>query len=296
MKAIAAYKYYDAETLQEACATLNQYAGKAQVLGGGTDLIDWMKRRFMPTPDILVNIKKIPGLSGIKEEGGALKIGATTTLTDIIENSTVQSKYKALADAAMKGPAPPIRNMATIAGNLCQHVRCWYYRWPDWYCYRKGGPICFAPAGRNIAHAIMEQKVCNAVVASDPATALAAMNASVTVQGTGGTREVAVKDLYVVLGTVLKPDEIITTVTVPEAPSKQAFLKSRVRNAVDFALVSAAAATTSKGTTVALGGVAPILVAGSPDDVNAAIGKAAPLSENKYKVSVAKAMVKRVTA
>ncbi|MCJ7760935.1 FAD binding domain-containing protein, partial [Candidatus Bathyarchaeota archaeon] len=161
MKAIAAYKYYDAATLQEACEVLNQYAGKAKVLGGGTDLIDWMKRRFMLTPDVLVNIKKIPGLSGIKEEGGALKIGATTTLTDIIENSTVQSKYKALADAAMKGPAPPIRNMATIAGNLCQYVRCWYYRWPDWYCYRKGGPICFAPAGRNIAHAIMEQKVCN---------------------------------------------------------------------------------------------------------------------------------------
>jgi CO/xanthine dehydrogenase FAD-binding subunit len=122
------------------------------------------------------------------------------------------------------------------------------------------------------------------------------MNASVTVQGTGGTREVAVKDLYIVLGTVLKPDEIITTVTVPEAPSKQAFLKSRVRNAVDFALVSAAAATTSKGTTVALGGVAPILVAGTPDDVNAAIDKATPLSENKYKVSAVKAMVKRVTA
>jgi xanthine dehydrogenase YagS FAD-binding subunit len=296
LKAIAAYKYYDAETLQEACEVLNQYAGKAKVLGGGTDLIDWMKRRFMLTPDVLVNIKKIPGLSGIREEGGALKIGATTTLTDIIENSTVQSKYKALADAAMKGPAPPIRNMATIAGNLCQYVRCWYYRWPDWYCYRKGGPICFAPAGRNIPHAIMEQKVCNAVVASDPATALAAMNASVTVQGTGGTREVAVKDLYVVLGTVLKPDEIITTVTIPEAPSKQAFLKSRIRNAVDFALVSAAAATTSKGTTVALGGVAPIIVAGTPDEVNAAIDKAAPLSENRYKVSVAKAMVKRVTA
>jgi len=296
LKAIAAYKYYDAATLQEACEVLNQYAGKAKVLGGGTDLIDWMKRRFMLTPDVLVNIKKIPGLSGIKEEGGALKIGATTTLTDIIENSTVQSKYKALADSAMKGPAPPIRNMATIAGNLCQYVRCWYYRWPDWYCYRKGGPICFAPAGRNIAHAIMEQKVCNAVVASDPATALAAMNASVTVQGTGGTREVTVKDLYVVLGTVLKPDEIITTVTIPEAPSKQAFLKSRIRNATDFALVSAAAATTSKGTTVALGGVAPIIVAGTPDEVYAAIDKAAPLSENRYKVSVVKAMVKRVTA
>jgi len=296
LKAVAAYKYYDATTIEEACAVLNQYAGKAKVLGGGTDLVDWMKRRFMSTPEVLVNVKKIPGLSGIKEEGGALKIGAATTLTDIIESSTIQSKYKSLADAAMKGPPPPIRNMATIAGDLCQYVRCWYYRWPDWYCYRKGGPICFATGGRNMPHAIMEQKVCNAVVASDLASPLAAMNATVTVQGTGGTREVAVKDLYIVLGTVLKPDEIITSVNVPEAPSKQAFMKSRVRNAVDFALVSAAAATTSKGTMVALGGVAPILVVGTPDAVNAAIDKATPLSENRYKVSVAKAMVKRVTA
>ncbi|MBS7622129.1 FAD binding domain-containing protein [Candidatus Bathyarchaeota archaeon] len=296
MKAVAAYKYYDAETVEEACAVLNQYAGKAKVLAGGTDLVDWMKRRFMPTPEVLVNIKKIPGLSGITEEGGALKIGATTTLTDIVENSTIQSKYKSLADAAAKGPPPPIRNMGTVAGNLCQYVRCWYYRWPDWYCYRKGGPICFAPGGRNVPHAIMEQKVCNAVVPSDLAVPLAAMNATLTVQGTGGTREVAVKDLYVVLGTVLKPDEIITSVTVPEAPTKQAFLKSRVRAGVDFALVSAAAATTSKGTTVALGGVAPIMVAGTPDAINAAIDKATPLSENRYKVSVAKAMVRRVTA
>ena len=296
MKAIAAYKYYDAQTVEEAIAVLNQYGGKAKALAGGTDLVDWMKRRFMPTPEVLVNIKNIPSIKGITEEGGALKIGATTTLTDIIENSTVQSKYKSLAEAAMKGPAPGIRNMATIAGNLCQYVRCWYYRWPDWYCYRKGGPICFATGGKNMPHAIMEQKVCNAVVASDLATPLSAMNATLTVQGTGGTREVAVKDLYIVLGTVLKPDEIITSVNVPEAPSKQTFMKSRVRNAIDFALVSAAAATTSKGTMVALGGVAPIMVAGTPDTVNAAIDKATPLSENRYKVSVAKAMVKRVTA
>jgi len=296
LKAIAAYKYYDAETVDEAIAVLNQYAGKAKVLGGGTDLLDWMKRRFMPTPEVLVNIKKIPGLSGITEEGGGLKIGATTTLTEILENGTVTSKYKALADSIMKGPAPPIRNMATIAGNLCQLVRCWYYRWPDWYCYRKGGPVCFAPGGKNIPHAIMEQKVCNAVVASDPAVALAAMNASVTVQGSGGTRDVAVKDLYVVLGTVLNPADIVTAVKIPEAPSKQAFMKSRVRNAMDFALVSAAAATTSKGTTVALGGVAPIMIAGTADEVNGKIDKATPLSENRFKVSTAKAMVKRVTA
>jgi len=296
LKAIAAYKYYDVGTVQEACEVLNRYGGKAKALAGGTDIVDWMKRRFMPTPEVLVNIKKIPDLKGIKEEGGALKIGATTTLTEIIESSTVQSKYKSLAEAAIKGPPVGIRNMATIAGNICQYVRCWYYRWPDWYCYRKGGPVCFAAGGRNVPHAIMGQKVCNSVVASDLAVPLAAMSATVTVRGTGGTREVAVKDLYEVLGTVLKPDEIITTVTVPEAPTKQAFMKSRVRNAVDFALVSAAAATTGKGTTVALGGVAPVMVAGTPDEINAALDKATPLSENRYKVSVAKAMVKRVTA
>ena len=296
MKSVAEIKYYDATTAKEASEVLAANEGKAKVYAGGTDMLDWLKRRYMATPEVVVNIKNIPGMKDISEEGGGLKIGACVTLTDLRNNGTVQSKYKMLADAVRLGPAPPIQNLATVAGDVCQEVRCWYYRMGDFYCYRKGGPVCFAPAGRNIFHAIMEQKVCSAVVAGDLAPALAALNAKLKIEGVGGSREVEMKDFYVVLGNVLKPDEIITSIIIPEAPSKGSFQKSRIRHAIDFAMVSVAAATTSKGTTVALGGVAPILVVGTPSEVNAAIDGASPLSENKYKVGVAKALVAKATA
>ena len=296
MKTVAPIKYYDAKTVGEATGILAANEGKAKVYAGGTDVLDLLKRRYMSTPEIVVNIKNIPGMTDITEEGGGLKIGAAVTLTDLRANKTVQNKYKMLADAVALGPAPGIQNLATVAGDVCQEVRCWYYRMEDFFCYRKGGPICFVPGGRNVFHAIMEQKVCNAVVAGDLAPALAALNATVQITGSGGSREVEMKDFIVVLGNVLKQDEVITSITVPEAPSKGVFLKSRVRNAMDFAMVSVAAATTSKGTTVSLGGVAPVLVTGTPTEVNAAIDNASPLSENKYKVGVAKSLVTKATS
>lgn len=295
MRSVAKIKYYNATTVEEACEILAANEGKAKVYAGGTDVLDWLKRRYMATPEVVVNIKNIPGMKDISEEGGGLKIGACVTLTELRNNSTVQGKYKMLADAVRQGPAPPIQNLATVAGDICQEVRCWYYRMQEFYCYRKGGPVCFAPAGRNVFHAIMEQKVCNAVVAGDLAPALAALNAKLQIKGMSGSREVEMKDFYVVLGNVLAPDEIITSIMIPEAPSKASFEKSRVRSAIDFAMVSVAAATTSKGTTVALGGVAPVLVVGTPSEVNAAIDGASPLSDNKYKVGVAKALVAKAT-
>jgi len=201
-----------------------------------------------------------------------------------------------LAEAARKGPSPQIQNQATVAGNICQNVWCWYYRLKDWNCYRKGGPICFVPGGRNQYNAIMEQKVCNAVVAGDVSVALTALNANVNIAGMEGTRTVPMKDFYIVLGNVLKPDEIITDIVVPEKPSRGVFLKSRTRGAIDFATASVALATTSQGTTVALGGVAPIIPSGTPEEINAAVNNATPLSENRYKVNIVKHLLKEAGA
>jgi CO/xanthine dehydrogenase FAD-binding subunit len=113
----------------------------------------------------------------------------------------------------------------------------------------------------------MEQKVCNAIVPGDVSVALAALNASIKIEGSEGSKTVPIKDFFIVLGTVLKPDEIVTDIVVPEVPSKGVFLKSRTRSAIDFATASVALATTSKGTTVALGGVAPIIPTGTPDEM-----------------------------
>jgi xanthine dehydrogenase YagS FAD-binding subunit len=282
MRALAPVKHYVATSLEDACQVLNQAGGKGKILAGGSDIVDWLRKRYMPTPEVLVCIKGL-GLDTIETKEDGIHIGATAKLSDLGKTGIPM-----LEEAARKGPSPQLQNQATVGGNICQNVWCWYYRLPDWNCYRKGGPICFVPGGRNSFHAIMEQKVCNAIVPGDVPVALTALNANVNIAGMEGARTVPMKDFYIVLGNVLKPDEIITDIVVPEKPSKGVFLKSRTRAAIDFATASVAAATTSQGTTVALGGVAPIIPSGTPDEIKAALDNATPLSENRYKIGIVK--------
>ena len=107
-------------------------------------------------PEILVNLKSIPGLDYIKEDEGMLKIGAITRLEDIARNPVVVSRYTALAEAAHRTASPHIREMGTIGGNICQLIRCWYFRKEDnrFDCIRKGGSICHAAVGDNRYHSI----------------------------------------------------------------------------------------------------------------------------------------------
>ena len=289
------FKHYDAETVEEALSVLNEYGDKAKICGGGTALLDTMKRRILPSPEVVVNIKNIPGLNEIKEDNDGLKIGALVTLSELEESDLIKSKYTMLSEAAAAVATPAIRNMGTAVGNLCQHVRCWYYLKPDFYCYRKGGPVCFAIGGDNRYHAIMEQKVCVAVNPSDMATALSALNAKVKIEKAGGSREVELKDFFVTLGNTVEANEMITWIIVPKAPSKGTFKKFAYRKAIDFAIASVAVATTDQGTNAALGGVAPVIISGTIDEVNTALDKASPLSMNKYKVQITKALLKEAT-
>jgi len=115
----------------------------------------------------VINLKAItPSLDYIKEEGGMLKIGALTRLEDIAKSSVVQANYAALAQAALATASPHIREMGTIGGNICQHVRCWYFRKTEnrFDCIRKGGNMCYAMAGENRYHSIFGAiKACVAV-------------------------------------------------------------------------------------------------------------------------------------
>lgn len=285
------FSHYDAKTVQEATSLLSKYGDKAKPIAGGTALLDILKRKYLPVPDVVVNLKTIPGLDQITASGGVLKIGALTRLTDLAESSVIKGTYQVIADTVAKISTPQLRNMGTVGGNLCQQVRCWYYRKAEFLCYRKGGPVCYQPGGDNRYAAIMEQKVCNAITPSDLATVFTALNATLTIEGPSGSRDVAMKDFYVTLGNVLTPGEIVTWVTIPEAPSKASFQKSKVRQSWDFALASAAVATTSKGTIAALGGVAPVVVSGTPDEVTTALNNATPLSMNKYKIQIAKSLL-----
>jgi CO/xanthine dehydrogenase FAD-binding subunit len=121
------FAYRNTTTVAEAVSLLK--AGHAAVLAGGTDIINLLKIGALTSPpETLVNIKNIPGINFIREDADGLEIGATAKLSDIASSEIVKSKYSALARAAGSVASPPIREMGTIAGNLCQEVQCWYFR------------------------------------------------------------------------------------------------------------------------------------------------------------------------
>ncbi len=308
-----AFDHTNAKTLAEAKNALA--GGKANIIAGGTDLIGTLKDNVLPTyPTELVNIKTIaPSLDYIKEEAGVLKIGATTRLADIAANPAINQKYTALAQAASRVATPHVRDMGTIGGNLAQLHRCWYFRKPEnrFDCIRKGGKACYAMAGDNRYHSIFGAvNGCIAVHPSDVAPALIALNASVVTN----TRKIAAEnffDVKVASNTVLAPGEIITEIQVPAPPAgaKSAFLKFAIRKSIDFPIVNCAVMVGGGQPRIALNAVAPkpyravkaeAAIAGKSINETtaeaagaAAMEDAKPLPATKYKVQIAKTLVKR---
>ncbi len=306
------FNHVNATTVAEAASALT--GGKAVLIAGGTDLLGRLKDDILPAyPEMVVNLKTIPNLDYIKEEGGALKIGAGTHLADIAAHPTIQSKYAALAQAAGRVASPHIRAMGTMGGNINQLHRCWYFRNPDnrFNCIRKGGTTCFALTGDNRYHSIFGAvNGCVAVHPSDIAPALIALDAKIVTS----KRTVSSLDFWDVKApgnTILAADEIVTEIQVPApaAGSKSAFLKFALRKAIDFPIVNCAAFISGSTIRISLNAVAPKpyralkaeqAIAGKPiDEANAemagaaAVADAVPLAGNKYKVQIAKVLVKR---
>jgi xanthine dehydrogenase YagS FAD-binding subunit len=314
MKTWKKFAHVNAKSIEEASSLLR--AGKAAVISGGTDLLGTMRFEILPNyPDVVVNLKTIQGLDYIKEEGGMLKIGALTRLEDIAKNDLVQKKYTALAEGAHRTATPHIREMGTIAGNICQFTRCWYYRLPDnrFNCIRKGGKMCYAMAGDNRYHSIFGAvKMCLAVNPSDTAPALVALNAKIK------TNKRLIEadnfwDMTVPGSTVLAADEIVTEIQVPTpaAGVKSAFLKFAIRKSIDFPIVNCAAMIGGGTARICLNAVynkpyravkAEEVVKGkkideaTADAAGAAAvesAKALPGDKNKWKIQIARTMVKR---
>ena len=312
----------NAATLDEAVAALG--AGTA-VIAGGTDIYNALKSMIYANPPAkLVNIKKIPGLDYIKEEGGMLKIGALTTLTEIADSSIVQAKWPSLAAAAKAVGTPQLRNMGTIAGNIAQQLRCWYYRAEhnEFNCLRKGGQLCYMVAGNSLRHsALFPAGGCVTASCSDTAIPLTALGATVVTT----KKSIAMKDFYTPLGNVLDNNEVIKEIQVPTpaAGTKQSFVRWAERKALDFAESSVATLLTISGgnvtdAVIVLGAVSPVpvratsteaLIKGKAmtDTLAAQAGDEAVKTAqilagntgytnnmgNKWKVQIAKTMVKR---
>lgn len=316
------FNHVNARTIDDARSLLDRYKDKAVPNAGGTDLLGVLKDEILPDyPELVINIKTIPGLDAIEEDDEGLTIGALAKLSHIAGSDLIKARYPVLAEAARSVATPQIRNAATLGGNLCQDVRCWYYRYPRHIggpiqCLRKGKGTCLAVRGDNRYHAVMEGKKCFAVCPSDTATALAALDARICTAGPEGNRSIRVTDFYSPLSKTLQPGEIVTEVRIPKMPGAvdQRFLKFTLRKPVDFALVSVASVVVSedgicRDVRIALGAAGPgpvrasraeealigkpINEANAAEAADAAMAGARPLSKNGYKIEIIKTLIKR---
>ena len=316
------FEYVSPEKVEDVPALLGRKRGrKTALLAGGIDLLGEMKDN-LASPERLVNLKALSELKFLKHSKSDVRIGATTTLTEIVNDSEIRKTYRALAEAAESVGSLQIRNVGTIGGNLCQRPRCWYYRSEEYVCLKKGGWQCFAYEGNNKYNAIIAGGPSYIVHPSDLAPALIALGAQVKIHSPRGERDMSLAEFFVHpeerlnLETVLRPDEILTEVIVPRPlpESRSTYLKFKEKGSMDWALSAVAAVVTFKGNhvddaSVCLGGVAPIpwVVEQAPTLLNgqrvnaalldkladAAVEDAEPLEHNGYKVPLTKTLVKR---
>ena len=313
------FAHVNARSIDDAVAALQRYGNRGAIIAGGTDLLGKMKDEILPTyPEALINIKTIPNLDLIEEKDGMLCIGALARLEDIATNQKIRDKYPALTEAARRTASAHLREMGTIGGNICQDIRCWYYRNQDnrFPCLRKGGGRCYAIDGDNRYHSIFGGSVeqgCYAVHPSDTAPALIALDALIKTS----RRSIKAEDFFqvsVAKTTLLDDDEIVTEIQIPKPFGKSAFVKFALRKAIDFPIVNCAAMLALSGKKVmdariclnavyvkpyrttkaeeAIRGKA-VTEADAEAAGAAAVSDARPMVYNAYMVQIAKTMIKR---
>jgi xanthine dehydrogenase YagS FAD-binding subunit len=330
-RSLPAFSYVAPSTLPEALSLLAKYGSNAKVIAGGSDLLYLMKRDAMPSPPrVVVDIKKIGelGLLALDSAGG-LSMGALVTVGDIERSDVISANYPLLSQVSGEISSPQVRNVATVGGALAQQVWCPFLR-NALRCWRAGGSICYAtqPGADNRYYmSVMGGDDCYAAHPSDLAVALEALDASVAVAGGYGSKTVPLAQFLpgniwvggVLQSHILMPTELVTGVTVPPSPQGllSTFVKSKVRNAVDFGIASVALTLSMDGGTVTdsrvvFGGIAPApyrdsaveavlngssLSSLAPDQAAApALSAATPLENNAYQVDVARGVLMEAVA
>jgi xanthine dehydrogenase YagS FAD-binding subunit len=301
-------------------------SGHAKYLGGGTNLVDLL-RETIERPSALVDVT---GLSSTIEarEDGSLLIGAAVRNTALAEHRAVRTAFPVLTRAIMAGASGQIRNMATVGGNILQRTRCTYFYDDDGSRCNKRNPGqgCDAVEGFNRIHAILgASPECVATHPSDMCVALAALDATVHLQGAAGARRLPLTEFHRLPGrtpdreTELEPGELITAIELPALPraARSTYRKVRDRASYAFALVSVAAVLEVEGGRVrdvrlALGGVAhkpwrarkaeaalrggPAALEAFRAAAEAELAAATPLRDNGFKVELAKRIIAAVLA
>jgi xanthine dehydrogenase YagS FAD-binding subunit len=314
------FSYVKAASIDKALAA----ASGAKLIAGGTTLVDLMKLN-VETPSGLVDINLLPLDKIERLPNGGLRIGATVRNSDLAWNGDVKKDYAVLSQAILSGASPQLRNMATTGGNLLQRTRCAYFREPSagtpvgYACNKRTpGTGCAALDGFHRTHAILgTSEHCIATHPSDMCVAMAALEATIAVEGPKGKRTIPFADFHKLPGdtphieNALEPGELITYVDLPKpvAGAKSVYLKLRDRASYEFALASAAVVATVEGghiryIRVAMGGVgtkpwrsheAEAALMGKAVDAahfrtaaEAALKDAKPRTDNAFKVELAK--------
>ncbi len=264
------FTYSRVETPQEAL-TLISTLPNAKFLGGGTNLVDLM-RENIEQPDALIDVTRLPSGGIVESAGGGVSIGAEVKNTAVANHPLIRQRYPLLSQAILFGASGQIRNMATVGGNIMQRTRCYYFYDEAARCNKRyPGSGCDAIHGFNRIHAILgTSDQCIATHPSDMCVALAAIGATVRVDGPAGERNIPFNDFHLLPGdtphreTTLKSGELIVSVELPPLPfaNYSRYRKVRDRASYAFALVSLAAALEVENGEVrnvrlALGGVAP---------------------------------------
>jgi xanthine dehydrogenase YagS FAD-binding subunit len=315
------FEYASPTTKEQAVALLGSSWGDAEVLAGGTDLLSLMKDDVVH-PKRIVSIKEVAELRGIKTTKAGLRIGATVTIQELLDNTEVVRQYPAISHAAEGITSPQIRAMGTVGGDLCQRPRCWFYRAGFGLLANDASGEPLVPTGDNRYHAILGNSgPAYFVNPSSLAPALIAYGATVRIHGAKGSREVPVEKFFVTPQKAdqreydLKPGEIVTEIVVPPpGGAKSATYEVRQKEALDWPLAAASVSLKISGgkvasARIALGHVAPVpwrseaaekaLVGKSINEETAkAAGEAAvvgakSLGRNAYKIQLARVAVKR---
>jgi xanthine dehydrogenase YagS FAD-binding subunit len=313
-------KAFEYVTALSAGSARQLVAGHGAYLAGGNDLLGLLKDYLIPGPDILVNVKSLPGLNQIERGDNRWTLGALVTVAEIEHDETIGKVFPGLHDAAMEIASPQIRNVATVGGNLAQHSRCWYFRQRDVVCLKKGGDLCYAREGDNRYHSLFSGNDCISPVVSSLGTTFAALDATAIVLRDGKETRLSLAGLYerawkeATAHNSLNPGDLILRVEIPTARTRSAYLQVSDKHAFDWALVScAAAANVVDGKLnqprVALGSLSPVphqvaaandfLEGRTLDDdtvsqaADLILKDAKPLEHNAYKVPMAHALIRR---
>jgi xanthine dehydrogenase YagS FAD-binding subunit len=317
-----AFEYAHPATVKEAVAMLGPGWNDAAVLAGGTDLLSLMKD-YVETPKRVVNVKGIRDLEGIRATPQGIGIGALVTIEELRAHDDIARNFPSLVTAAVGIASPQMRTMGTVAGDLCQRPRCWYYRGGFGLLAQDVNGKSLVPGGENQYHAIFgDGGSAYFVSPSSLGPVLIILGAAVTVTGQLGSREIPLADFFVIPKSAgdrehaLRPNEIVTRITIPAASRglRNATHEIRERQGLDWPLAAASVSFRLDGGTVrsarvVLGHVAPIpwraeaaekAIEGrnlsdqlAEQAGEAAVQGAKPLSQNKYKVQLARVAVKR---